>query len=210
MSEPERYVAYYRMPAIGMAPSGGALTGQRQAVSAFLELPNRVLVGEFTEVMAPSVEGEIPPAFQLAVDCCLTLGAALVASLAEPGLGSVENDLVRDRGVALCLLEAPGETGDGADAGPITPESTGVPYLNLKSSRRPPLPFRERTAAGNRAKADQFAQAILPIIQQIRDSGAITLTEIARELNARQVRTARGRRWYPMTVRNILQRNGDL
>lgn len=204
MSEPERYVAYYRMPEIGAVPSGNALAHQRQSIEAFLANADRVLVGEFTEVMAPTFEGEIPPAFQLAVDCCLTLDATLLMSLAEPGLGHAEQEVASRRGLAIHWIEnqEPGQ--------PLKDRPGDIPYLDLKMSRRAIIPSRDRTPAGNRAKADQFAEAILPIIEQIRSTGATTLTDIAKELNARQIKTARGRRWYPMTVRNILQRGRTL
>lgn len=209
MSDPERFVAYYRMPAIGVTLSTTSLAHQRQAITTFLEAPDRVLVGEFTEIMAPSFEGEIPPAFQLALDCCCSLEACILTAIGESVMGPAEQALAKQRGVAIHFL------GSRADASPPVvragaEETIEAPYLDLKPKVRRPVPMRERTPAGNRAKADQFAEAILPIIEQIQASGATTLTDIARELNARQVRTARGRRWYPMTVRNILQRNREL
>ena len=209
MSDPERFVAYYRMPAIGVTLSTTSLAHQRQAITTFLEAPDRVLVGEFTEIMAPSFEGEIPPAFQLALDCCCSLEACILTAVGVSVMGAAEQALAKQRGVAIHFLD------NRAGAGPPivqarAEETIEAPYLDLKPRDRHPVPMRERTPAGNRAKADQFAEAILPIIEQIQASGATTLTDIARELNARQVRTARGRRWYPMTVRNILQRNREL
>jgi len=207
MSEPKRYVAYYRMPAIGASPSGGTLALQRQSIATFLNEPDRMLVGEFTEVMGPSYEGETPPAFQFAVDCCLTLDATLLVSLAPPGLGPTEKGITAMRGVAVHRIE---NASDTDSAKPEAELADDIPYLDLKTMDRPTLPKRDRMPVGNRAKADQFADAILPIIEQIRAAGATTLTDIAKELNARQVKTARGRRWYPMTVRNILQRGRTL
>ncbi len=43
MSEIERYVAYYRMPAIGDTPNGDTLGRQRRDMAAFLDHPDRVL-----------------------------------------------------------------------------------------------------------------------------------------------------------------------
>ena len=59
---------------------------------------------------------------------------------------------------------------------------------------------------GNRAKADQFAANVLPVIRDIERAGVTTLQGIAEALNARGIRTARGRRWYASTVRNLLVR----
>jgi len=56
------------------------------------------------------------------------------------------------------------------------------------------------------AAADNHAANVLPIIREIRKAGASTLREIANALNARGVATARGGRWYAMTVSNVLAR----
>jgi len=56
------------------------------------------------------------------------------------------------------------------------------------------------------AVADNHAANVLPIIREIRKAGATTLREIADALNARGVATARGGKWYAMTVSNVLAR----
>ena len=56
------------------------------------------------------------------------------------------------------------------------------------------------------ATADQHAANVLPIIREIKRAGAATLREIADALNARGVSTARGGRWYAMTVSNVMTR----
>ena len=55
-------------------------------------------------------------------------------------------------------------------------------------------------------QADQFAANVRPIIEDARTAGATALQDLADALNARGVRTARGGRWHPMTVRAILER----
>ena len=57
-----------------------------------------------------------------------------------------------------------------------------------------------------RAQADAFAANVLPIVEQIRQSGATTLRAIAAALNARGIHTARGGQWHDSTVRNLLAR----
>ena len=47
------------------------------------------------------------------------------------------------------------------------------------------------------------AENVLPVIEQIRVGGA-SLHQIAAELNARRIETARGGKWYATTVRNII------
>ena len=57
--------------------------------------------------------------------------------------------------------------------------------------------------------ADRFAANVAPVIRDIERAGVSTLQGIADALNARGIRTARGRRWYATTVRNVLDRAGD-
>ena len=57
-------------------------------------------------------------------------------------------------------------------------------------------------------QADRFAANVLPVIEDIRRQGATSLREIAAQLTARGVRTARGGEWSTSAVRNILARQG--
>ena len=54
--------------------------------------------------------------------------------------------------------------------------------------------------------AQQFADGILPVVRAIRQSGATTLRAISTALNQRGIRSARGGRWYPSAVANLLAR----
>jgi DNA invertase Pin-like site-specific DNA recombinase len=61
-------------------------------------------------------------------------------------------------------------------------------------------------------EADRAAANVLPIITEIRSTGATTLRAIAEALNARGVATPRGGAWHAMSVRNLLGRkpNGEI
>jgi DNA invertase Pin-like site-specific DNA recombinase len=63
-----------------------------------------------------------------------------------------------------------------------------------------------KSVAVNRANADSFAANVLPVVEQIRQTGVTNPRAIAGALNARGVRTARGGRWHDSTVRNLLAR----
>ncbi|MDA1325826.1 MAG: recombinase family protein [Proteobacteria bacterium] len=206
----ERYVAYYRMPDIGDTQHGDTLARQRGLMTAFLDHPARGLVGEFTEVMTPAYQGETSPAFDLSLDCCRDLGAKLICAVSDADLAPAELEKAAHNHIEILMI-------GGVDSPPssqpdIQPaEEETAPYLRFGRRRHtmaPPRPRRPDGAAkaGNLAKADRFAEAILPIIDQIRESGATTLTDIAKALNARNIRTARGRRWHPTTVKNVLNR----
>ena len=66
---------------------------------------------------------------------------------------------------------------------------------------------RGRAIASLQAEADRAANNVLPIIAEIRRSGATTLRAIAEALNARGVPTPRGGRWHAMSVRNVRARS---
>lgn len=65
---------------------------------------------------------------------------------------------------------------------------------------------RESAMASIKARADQHAANILPIIREAQKAGATTLRAIAAALNARGVSTARGGSWHAMSVKNLLDR----
>jgi DNA invertase Pin-like site-specific DNA recombinase len=65
---------------------------------------------------------------------------------------------------------------------------------------------RGRAVASLSAEADRAASDVLPIIAEIKKSGACTLRAIADPLNARGVPTPRGGRWHAASVRNALAR----
>src|SRR4051812_47446146 len=64
----------------------------------------------------------------------------------------------------------------------------------------------EKGREAQRAAADQFAANLLPIIESVRATGATSYDAIARALNARGIRTARGGCWHSTTVRNLINR----
>lgn len=55
--------------------------------------------------------------------------------------------------------------------------------------------------------ADQHAANVLPIIREIKRSGATSLHQIADALNARGIATPRGGQWYAKSVANVLARS---
>ena len=65
---------------------------------------------------------------------------------------------------------------------------------------------QQRGIASNKANADRFAANVLPVIEQMKASGAASLRAIAKALNARGTATARGGVWTPVQVTAALCR----
>jgi DNA invertase Pin-like site-specific DNA recombinase len=69
---------------------------------------------------------------------------------------------------------------------------------------------RKNALASIKANADRQAANVLPIIREIKKTGASTLRDVADALNARGIQTARGGKWYATSVRNVLSRTGTI
>jgi DNA invertase Pin-like site-specific DNA recombinase len=65
---------------------------------------------------------------------------------------------------------------------------------------------RKRGAAANAQAADAFAANVLPIVQQLQQSGVSSLRALADALDTRRIRTARGGSWHAMSVARLIER----
>jgi DNA invertase Pin-like site-specific DNA recombinase len=63
----------------------------------------------------------------------------------------------------------------------------------------------QKGAATNKAEADAFAEFLKPVLKRMRDVG-MSVNQIAQELNEQGTKTARGGKWYPTTVLNVMRR----
>jgi hypothetical protein len=62
------------------------------------------------------------------------------------------------------------------------------------------------SVAARIVKANNRASDLLPIIEELKASGAVSLRQIAAELNTRGIRTARGGAWSAVQVQRVLER----
>jgi hypothetical protein len=62
------------------------------------------------------------------------------------------------------------------------------------------------SVAARIAKANNRASDLLPIIEELRAAGAVSLRQIAAGLNAKGIRTARGGEWSAVQVKRVLER----
>ena len=71
-----------------------------------------------------------------------------------------------------------------------------------------PDPSKGGTVGVARIKeqAGERASALAPVIEEIRAAGITSLAGLARALNARGVTTPRGGKWYPTSVKNVIER----
>jgi DNA invertase Pin-like site-specific DNA recombinase len=66
-----------------------------------------------------------------------------------------------------------------------------------------------RGAAARKAKADQRAADVMPVISELRGAGIGSLRKLAEALNERSIPAARGGSWSAAQVLRVIQRGGD-
>jgi DNA invertase Pin-like site-specific DNA recombinase len=218
-----KFVSYLRVSTARQGRSGLGLEAQRDAVRKYLDGGKWKLVAEFVEV--ESGKNNARPKFAEALHRAKVTGASLVvAKLDRLSRNAAFLMTLRDSGVDFVAADLPDAntmtvgimaTVAQYEREAISKRTRAAMAAAKKRGRRFGNPNGARClqGVGNDAaiealkvKASQRAEEIAPIIEDIRASGATTLREIADELNAREILTARGGQWHACTVRNVIQR----
>ncbi len=232
------YVGYYRVSTDRQGRSGLGLEAQRSAVAGYLDGGNWTLLDTFTEV--ESGRRNDRPELAKALDLCrrrkatlviakldrLARNVAFIANLMDADVDVVAVDMPEANRLTLHIMAAMAEheavaVSQRTKAALAAAKARGRKLgWSIPSRRKEQAQVSLKGVLGNRAKADQHAANVLPVMRDIeragvttlqvmRDierAGVTTLQGIAEALNARGIRTARGRRWYASTVRNLLVR----
>lgn len=215
-----KFVTYLRVSTERQGQSGLGLEAQRAAVAAHV-LGRGEVVAEFVEVESGkrSDRPELARALSEAKRAGAVLliakldrlarNVAFIANLLESGVEVTAADMPEANRFLLHVMAAVAEheaqaISDRTKAALAAAKARGV-KLGWSIPERV---FEQRQAAKkgaavNKARALTHAENVLPVIEQIRAGGA-SLRQIAAELNARGITTARGGKWYATTVRNII------
>src|SRR4051812_30422032 len=219
-------VAYLRVSSEQQGRSGLGLDAQRQAVDRFAAEHGFGIVETYTEVETGKGSDALGRRPQLAA--ALKRAKAETCPVVVAKLARLSRDVAFVSG--LMAQRVPFIV---AELGPdVDPFMLHV-YAALAEKERAMISARTRDALaaakargvrlGNRTnledarkagrevlvrQADRFAANVLPVIEDVRRQGATSLREIAAQLTARGVRTARGGEWSTSAVRNLLARQG--
>jgi DNA invertase Pin-like site-specific DNA recombinase len=214
-----KFIAYYRVSTDQQGTSGLGLEAQRASVKTYLDGGPWRLVAEHTEV--ESGKRADRPELAKALLACrkhkakliiakldrLSRNLAFIATLMDSGVEFIAVDNPHANKLTIHILAAVAQhereaiserTKAALAAAKARGKKLGGP--RLAAARKASLKARS-------AAADAFAANVRPIIEQIRASGVGSLRGVARALNARGVRTARGgSEWTAAQVSNVLER----
>src|SRR6516225_1274443 len=220
-----KFVAYYRVSTGKQALSGLGLEAQKDAVADFLNGGRWTLLDEFVEVESGKNSDRSQLALALAL--CRLHNATLVVAkldrlarnlhflsgLMESGCEFVCCDMPTANRLTIHVLAAVAE----AEALAISQRTKvalqaakrrgvvlggdrgGLTKKVQEKGRAIALQVRQQRAA-------KRAADLLPIIEAIREQGALSLQDIANGLNQRNIPTAHGGTWQPTQVMRVLQR----
>ena len=219
--------AYYRVSTKHQQRSGLGIEAQRAAVKRFAEAEGMQIVAEYIDIETGKGADALDRRPQLAA----ALAAAKKAKCRV--LVSKLDRLSRDVAfiAGLMVQRVPFIVAElGRDADPFMLHL----YAALAEKERRLISERTKAALaakkqrgealGNptniaqagqigrrvqRAEADRFAANMLPIVRSIQSAGPIGMVAIAKTLNDRGVRTARGGQWHVSSVANLLARAND-
>ena len=215
------WVSYLRVSTDRQGKSGLGLEAQRKAVHDFLNGGNWKLAAEFVEV--ESGRRNDRPQLAAALAACKKLKAKLViakldrlarnvnfvSGLMETGVEFIAADMPFANKLTIHILAAVAEhereaisarTKAALAAAKVRGVKLGGPKLRLAQLNG---------ARANKAEANRFAANALPIIREAQKAGASSLRAIAKVLNDRGVRTARGGKWAAPQIRDILRRSSS-
>ena len=224
-----KYVAYYRVSTKKQGTSGLGLEAQREIVQQHLNGGDWEIIGEFTEMESGKRSDRNRPELRAALDLCEAQGAILVVAKLDR--------LTRNVPFLSRLMESSAKfiACDIPDFGNPSQNRFMLQLMANVAEYEASLISTRTKAALEAAKArgvvlgspspeigsalgtkrviedaDAYAAEVMVVIKELQKYGCDTLQKIANGLMARGIETARGgTKWYPSSVRNVMNRRGD-
>jgi len=225
-----RYVAYLRVSTDRQGRSGLGLEAQREAVAQYVAGTGGRIVAEFVEVESGRKNDR--PKLAEALTACrkrhatlviakldrLSRDASFLLKLRDEGVDFIAADMPNANrltvGIMALVAEAEAEMASTRTKAALAAAKARGTKLGGERERYGDL--RPHAAKGGKAsgaarakKAELHAADLALTLRDLQATGVITLGALARELNARQVGTVRGKQWSPVQVSRVLARIGE-
>ena len=214
-AETKRFIAYYRVSTQKQGISGLGLEAQEKAVHDYLNGGDWEIIDSFVEMESgrKSQRPELAKALAAARKHKAVLiiakldrlarNVAFISSLMETGVPFVAADRPDATPFEIHIFSAMAEE----EARQISQRTKLA--LAAAKARGVKLgnPHPEEASIARIKLADEFANSVYPVVEELRSSGLRSLRAIARGLEARGVLTPRGKpNWTGAGVRNLLLR----
>lgn len=216
-----KFIAYYRVSTSKQGQSGLGLEAQRSSVSDYLAGREGDLIAEYTEVQS-GTRNDRPELHKALRQCRLTGATLLIAKLdrlsrnrrflmelADSSTNFIAVDMPEANnftvGLLACLADYERQLiSERTRAALQAAKARGVKLGNPKLDQ---VRNTNTTAANatRTAKAQEHQTEVRQVIDELQeDSGAMSLRQIAAQLNEAGYRTSRGGHWHPTSVARIM------
>lgn len=222
---PKKLVAYHRVSTTKQGQSGLGLEAQKAAIEGYAKRVEAAVIDSYTEV--ESGKHNARPELQKALHRAKVTGATLIiAKLDRLSRNAAFLLALRDSGVKFIAADMPeaSELTVGVLALIAQHEREAISKrtkdaLQAAKARGTKLgnpngaAALKRAGKGNtagvqavKAKADEHAAQLGPVIEALRAEGVASLGALAEALNERGIVTPRGGAWHKTSVKNLLSR----
>ncbi|OQR32770.1 serine recombinase [Pseudomonas sp. Bc-h] len=230
-----KIIAYYRVSTDGQGKSGLGLEAQREYVRLAVESNNWTIIGEFEDTASGTIAPTEREQCKAALEACVKHGATLVVAKLDrlsrdvehiaglmkrvpfkvatmptadsfqlhiyAALAQQEREFIAQRTTAaLATLKTKADNGDKEAQAKVARRDAGRAAAHTKGTTA--------ATAAAQAVADINAESLRQAIQSGMFEGVTTLLGMANYLNVKGVKTARGGKFAPMTVKRIVERLG--
>jgi DNA invertase Pin-like site-specific DNA recombinase len=219
----QKFIAYYRVSTARQGRSGLGLAAQRESVLAYIASVGGKLAAEITEVETGTNKHERPQ-LAAALQACRVHNALLVigkldrlsrnlnfiSNLMESGCEFVACDLPAANRLTLHLLASIAEheaemISTRTKAALAAAKRKGTVLGGDRGNCQQIYRKGAKASALVRGEAAQRRAADLqPVLDDLRRQGAVSLRDLARGLNERQIPTARGGEWSAVQVARVM------
>lgn len=209
----KKFVAYYRVSTARQGESGLGLEAQQSSVASYLANVESELVGEYVEV--ESGKKSQRPQLEAAIAQCKKEKATLliakldrlarnvhfISGLMNGSMDFLALDMPHANRLTIHIMAAVAEE----ESSQIAARTKAA--LQAAKARGVVLGKHSKVlAAENRKAAQERDKKVLPVIEKLQSEGVKTLTALAHALNAEGYTTAQGKKWYPVSVKRVLER----
>ena len=213
--ENKKFVAYYRVSTQKQGCSGLGLEAQEQGVHDYLNGGEWEIVASFVEIESGRKSNR--PELTNALEACrkhqavliiakldrLARSVAFVSNIMEANVPFVAADRPNATPFEIHIFSAMAEeearqASQRTKAALAAAKARGVKLGN---------PQPERATEARIRIANDFANSLCPVVEELRATGLRSLRGLARGLEGRGVLTPRGKQfWTPAGVRNLIRR----